>query len=78
MSPKSLRVALGLEIKSLRSARWSQEDFADHVGLHRTYLSKVERGIQNLTVVSLARIAAGLELRPSELLRRAERFLENG
>jgi len=41
----------GLRIKSLREAKgWSQEDLAEHSGLHRTYISGIERGTRNPTL----------------------------
>lgn len=38
----------------------SQEEFADLCGLDRTYVSGIERGLRNPTVVVLERIAAVL------------------
>jgi transcriptional regulator with XRE-family HTH domain len=50
----------------------SQETLGFRSGLHRTYISLVERSRRSLTVGSLARIAAALGARPSELLAQAE------
>lgn len=50
----------------------SQEELADRAGLHRTYISLVERARRNLTVDALDRIAAGLEVPASRLLAEAE------
>jgi transcriptional regulator with XRE-family HTH domain len=36
--------------------------------LHRTYISGVERGVRNPTILVLAQIAEALEIRPSQLL----------
>jgi len=47
----------------------SQEAFADVVGVHRTYMGGVERGERNLTLRSVERIAALIEVDPLELLR---------
>lgn len=47
----------------------SQERLADQAGLHRTYIGHVERGEVNLTVYSLVRIAAALDVDPAELVR---------
>ena len=46
----------------------SQEAFADHVGVHRTYMGGVERGERNLTLRSLERLADLLGVDPLELL----------
>jgi transcriptional regulator with XRE-family HTH domain len=46
----------------------SQEGLADECGLHRTYVSGVERGIRNPTVVVLEKIAKALGVPASRLL----------
>jgi transcriptional regulator with XRE-family HTH domain len=49
-------------MRRLREAKgWSQEEFAERAGLHRTYVSGVERGIRNPTVTVLAKLASALE-----------------
>ena len=50
----------------------SQEAFAYKCGVHRTYIGKVERGEQNVSMGSLERIAKGLGVRISQLVREAE------
>lgn len=47
----------------------SQEAFADVLGVHRTYLGGIERGEHNLTLRSVERIAAKLQIDPVVLLR---------
>ena len=46
----------------------SQEELAFEAGIHRTYISGVERGVRNPTVLVLARIASALKVHPSDLL----------
>ena len=41
--------------------RLSQEAFADHIGMHRTQYSLIERGRRNLRLSTLERVAKGLE-----------------
>lgn len=48
---------------------FSQEAFAEECGLHRTYISQLERGLKSPTVRTLALIAEKLGLPPDELLR---------
>jgi transcriptional regulator with XRE-family HTH domain len=53
---------VGANIKRLREAQGlSQEELAHRSGLHRTYVSQLERGVKNATIVSLAKIADGLK-----------------
>ena len=40
----------------------SQEELADLSGLHRTYISDVERATRNITLKSAARIASSLKI----------------
>jgi transcriptional regulator with XRE-family HTH domain len=64
-----VRRRLGLNLKKLREDQgFSQESFADHCGLHRTYISGIERGVRNPTVVILDRIAKALKVPPGHLL----------
>ena len=69
-----LQTRLGRVIRQLREAAgYSQEGFADEVGVHRTYMGAVERGEVNISLRNSVRIAEALGLRVSELIRRAER-----
>lgn len=73
MQHDSFASQLGLAIRSIRSANgWSQERFADSIEMHRAYYSAIERGEKNITLVTLVRLASGLGVKPSELLRFAE------
>ena len=51
----------------------TQEDLADKAGIHRTYLSDVERGTRNLSLVNIERLAAALSMTMSELFAAVER-----
>ena len=59
--------------KSLRSHReaagYSQESFADKIGMHRTYYSAIERGEKNLQIDTLQRICDGLAARMCDVLK---------
>ena len=64
-----VRRRVGLNLKKLREEQgFSQESFADHCGLHRTYISGIERGVRNPTVVILDRIARALKVPAGHLL----------
>lgn len=64
-----VRRKLGLKVQTLRTARgWSQDEFAHRAGLHRTYVSGVERGVRNPTVTVLEKLAVGLDVPLVELV----------
>jgi transcriptional regulator with XRE-family HTH domain len=46
----------------------SQEQFATDAGVDRSYVSRLERGLENPTVVMLDRLAKALGLRAPDLL----------
>jgi transcriptional regulator with XRE-family HTH domain len=69
-----LSAALAAAIRERRNAaRISQEKLADRAGLHRTYVSLVERAKRNVTVDALDHLAGGLDISASTLLADAER-----
>ncbi|MET3513932.1 DNA-binding XRE family transcriptional regulator [Pseudacidovorax sp. 1753] len=66
-------VALGNAIRSLRLQRGiSQEDLAHRSGLDRSYMSGIERGVQNPGVMNVIHIAAGLGISMEELMATAK------
>ncbi len=68
-----LRERLGRAIRELRlEAGMSQESFAHHIGVHRTYAGTLERGKTNPTLTILEKVAAGLGIAVSDLIRVAE------
>lgn len=54
--------------RARKASGLSQEDLALEAGLDRTYISQVERGLRNVTIVVLARIAGALKTTPDRLL----------
>ncbi len=64
---------VGRNLRAYRKERGlSQEAFADVLGVHRTYMGGIERGERNLTLKSLERIAAKIEVEPLALLQTNE------
>ncbi len=65
----AIQLAIGQRIKELRDARgWSQEEFADRCGVHRTYIGSAENGARNLTIQVLTMFARAFGMTVSELL----------
>lgn len=52
----------------------TQEAFADRIGMHRSYYWACESGRKNLQLSTLQRIAAGLGMPLSSLIKMAERL----
>ncbi len=65
-----IRRQVGLNVKRVRKEHnWSQEEFAFETELHRTYISGIERGIRNPTVLIIAKMANALGVQPMDLLK---------
>lgn len=63
-------ISIGPRVKALREAgRLSLRDLAERSGVSAPMLSQVERGETSPTLAVAARIASGLDLRLSQLLR---------
>ncbi len=65
---------LGLLAKNVRSLRkgigLSQEELAFECDIDRTYISKVERGIANPSLLVLSRIAEILQVEIKDLIKK--------
>jgi transcriptional regulator with XRE-family HTH domain len=69
-----IRERFGFAVKLRREEMGlTQEALAEHVGIHRTYLSDVERGGRNICLLNIERMAAALALPISSLFQRVER-----
>ena len=64
-----VRRQFGKNVRSLRQAAGkSQEEFAFDSGIHRTYVSGVERGTRNPSLLLIERFAKSLGVTPGQLL----------
>ena len=54
----------------------SQEELAERADLHRTYVSSIERGVRNVSLENISRLALALEISVSALFPKPE--LQNG
>jgi len=66
---KAFLSELGRRVRKERLRRsWSQEELSFRSGLHRTYIGGVERGERNISALTLAKIAAALEVKLADLM----------
>lgn len=63
----------GIELRRRRKAAGlTQQDLAEKAGLHRTYISLVERGLRIPTLDAVFRLGTALNVLPSVLLQGVE------
>jgi transcriptional regulator with XRE-family HTH domain len=68
--PLDIRTRFGRAIRRVREEqKINQEEAAERCGLHRTYYSGVERGVRNISLVNIEKIAKGLKISLSLLFR---------
>jgi transcriptional regulator with XRE-family HTH domain len=64
-----VRTRLGRNLRRLREGKgWSQEAFAEEAGIHRTYVSDIERGARNPTITVVEKLARPLGVSAGSLL----------
>ena len=69
-----VRERFGSAVKFRREALGlTQEALAEKAGIHRTYLSDVERGTRNVSLVNIEKLAASLAISVSELFLEVEK-----
>jgi transcriptional regulator with XRE-family HTH domain len=63
MKEFDIKVMFGLRLRQLRKEKGlSQEQLMMSTGIHRTYLSEVERGIRNISIVNIYKISSMLDI----------------
>lgn len=68
-----IRERFGDAIRICREERHlTQEELAHRAGIHRTYLSDVERGSRNVSLINVERLAKGLAMKIAELFHRID------
>jgi transcriptional regulator with XRE-family HTH domain len=73
MKRNPLPQRIGAALRRRREAQEiSQEDFAELVGMHRTYYSAIERGLKNIRLETLERMCTALRCRMWEVVKDAE------
>ena len=72
MKRDATAVDIAHAVRSRREALgFSQEGFADEIGMHRTYYGAIERGERNMTMRILFKVCGGLGVKPSTVLKDA-------
>lgn len=70
MDNLQLQKAFGRVVKRIRMKKGiSQEQLGELVDLHRTYISDIERGGRNVSLVNIYRIAEGLNVKTADLFQ---------
>ena len=69
--PLDIRIRFGRAIRRVREEQGiTQEEAADRCGLHRTYYSGIERGVRNVSLLNVEKVAKGLKTSLPDLFRR--------
>jgi transcriptional regulator with XRE-family HTH domain len=73
----AMQAAFAEVVRAARLAKkYSQEEFAERSGLHRTYISDIERGVRNIAFSNIVRISEALDLSLSKLMQLVEREID--
>ena len=63
-----------VRVRELRKAKgWSQERLAEEADLHRTYIGGIERGLRNISLWNIAKLAHAFGVPISELFLKGKR-----
>jgi transcriptional regulator with XRE-family HTH domain len=69
--PLDIRIRFGRAIRRIREEQEiNQEEAAERCGLHRTYYSGIERGVRNVSLMNIERVAKGLRISLQKLFER--------
>lgn len=70
----NIQMLFGCTIRKFRTERQiSQETFADMCGLHRTYISDIERGLRNVSLENIDKMAKALNIKISDIFKELEK-----
>jgi len=71
MRQTDIRKQFGSAIRKLRLDRnWTQEEFAERIGMDRSYIGQVERGKRNISILNIQLIAEGFGISVASLFSR--------
>ena len=79
MEDEALPQVFGAVVRELRRQRGlSQERFAAQAGMDRAYMGGLERGERNPSLTTIARVARGLDMSISDVMRAVEEYSSGG
>ena len=68
-SKEDVQLQFGIAVRRFRDLReLTQEQLADFSDMHVTYISQIERGLKNVSLFNIHRLAHALSVAPGELL----------
>ncbi|HEY9754826.1 MAG TPA: helix-turn-helix transcriptional regulator [Oculatellaceae cyanobacterium] len=74
---EELAEALVEVVKEMRDLLgWSQNDLALKTGFHRSYIGDFERGMRQISIKNVSRLAHGLGISASKLMAKAEKRID--
>lgn len=77
-SIKNLEAIIGRHIKEIRLKKGlSQDELSIETGLDRSYISMIERGKRNPTLIVIFRLCEVLDIEPHSLIKNIEKDYEN-
>ena len=66
-----IKILFGKAVREYRTEKGiSQEKLAELCGLHRTYISEVERGVRNVSLINIQKICDALGVEISSVFRK--------
>jgi transcriptional regulator with XRE-family HTH domain len=72
-SKDAIQLGFGAAVRGIReSKKLTQEQLAELSDVHVTYVSQIERGLKNISLFNVHRIAYGLGVTAGQLLVEAE------
>ncbi|MBD1922998.1 helix-turn-helix transcriptional regulator [Microcoleus sp. FACHB-831] len=75
---RDINKALGKVLARYRfTAKISQEELADRAGIHRTYVSQIERGLKSPTLTVLFDITKALGITASNFINEVEKEMHD-
>jgi len=67
---ETIATKLGKRVREIRLKKdMSQGDLAKVLGVHPTYISSIERGVRNMSVKNVERVALALDVPIRELIK---------